>query len=69
MANVEWPVYTQDLIPYLTDQSEYWSGYYTTDPAFKQRVRQFSQIKRSAETVLSLRALAGDSTQDWDSVD
>ena len=34
-SNIEWPEYKQDFTPYLTDQNEYWSGYYTTDPSFK----------------------------------
>ena len=41
-ANNDWPLYQDDLLPQLTDMSEYWSGYYTTDPAFKKRVHDYS---------------------------
>jgi Glycosyl hydrolases family 38 N-terminal domain len=60
MSNADWPVYTEDLTPYFTDQGEYWSGYFTTDPSFKNRVHDFTQIVRSTMTINSLRSLAGD---------
>ena len=69
MTNVDWPVYTQDLNPYLTDQSEYWSGYYTTDSSFKQRVSSFSQIVRSTLTISALQVLAGAAGQHQDNFD
>lgn len=37
--NIVWPVYTDDLFPQFTDQAEYWSGYYTTDPFIKRSIR------------------------------
>lgn len=51
--NIAWPVFTGDLLPTFTDMSEYWSGFYTTDPAFKRRVHDYTEITRS---VLSIDA-------------
>ena len=28
---LDWPKYTKDFFPLLTDKGEYWSGYYSTD--------------------------------------
>jgi hypothetical protein len=53
-ANVAWPVYESDLLPTLTDMSEYWSGFYTTDPAFKRRAHEFTEITRSVASLASL---------------
>jgi hypothetical protein len=39
--DIEWPTYDADLFPHLTDMSEYWSGFYTTDPQFKRRVNDY----------------------------
>lgn len=54
-VNEAWPVYTQDLLPTLTDMSEYWSGFYTTDPGFKSRVHDYTEITRSMAGVVSLQ--------------
>ena len=34
--------------------SEYWSGFYTTDPAFKRRVHDYTEITRSVASLASL---------------
>jgi hypothetical protein len=35
--------------------SEYWSGFYTTDPAFKRRVHDYTEITRSVASHASLQ--------------
>ena len=45
--DIEWPKYSADLFPHLTDMWEYWSGYYTTDPQFKRRVNDYVQATRA----------------------
>jgi alpha-mannosidase len=53
-ANVAWPVYQADLLPTLTDMSEYWSGFYTTDPAFKRRVHDYTEFTRAVASLASI---------------
>lgn len=53
-ANVAWPVYEADLLPTLTDMSEYWSGFYTTDPAFKRRTHEYTEITRAVASLAAL---------------
>ena len=50
-ANMAWPVYKSDLLPTFTDMSEYWSGFYTTDPAFKRRVHDYTEMTRSVASL------------------
>lgn len=53
--NKDWPENTKDnLVPHLFDSMSYWSGYYTTDPSFKKRTNDFTQITRSISTLGAL---------------
>lgn len=38
-TNKDWHVYRGDFFPHLTDQTEYWVGYYTSLPYFKKLTR------------------------------
>ena len=39
-----WPVKTDDFFPYGSDAHSYWTGYFTSRPAFKYMVRQASNL-------------------------
>ena len=37
--NVNWPVKTNDFFPYSANKNSYWSGFFTSRPAFKKQVK------------------------------
>jgi lysosomal alpha-mannosidase len=39
-----WPLKTDDFFPYGSDAHSYWTGYFTSRPAFKYMVRQGSNL-------------------------
>ncbi|CAN8264032.1 unnamed protein product [Cochlearia groenlandica] len=41
-ANLTWPLKTDDFFPYADRESAYWTGYFTSRPAFKRYVRTLS---------------------------
>lgn len=41
-ANVSWPLKTDDYFPYADGPDSYWTGYFTSRPAFKRYVRSLS---------------------------
>ncbi|KAK7262969.1 hypothetical protein RJT34_30552 [Clitoria ternatea] len=41
-AKQTWPLKTEDYFPYADSQNAYWTGYYTSRPAFKRYVRMLS---------------------------
>lgn len=40
--NITWTVNTKDFMPYSEDAFEYWTGFYTSRPELKKRVKEFS---------------------------
>jgi len=56
--NIEWPTWKGDMFPQFTDMNEYWSGYYTDDPAFKKRVRDFSSYSQAIGTMYALQSFS-----------
>ena len=63
--NIKWPIYTYDLLPQLTDMTEYWSGYYTSQPFFKKVTRQFADFTNANSFLYSLEALRDGSNKIW----
>ena len=57
MKEIEWPIYTGDLLPQLTDMTEYWTGYYTSIPFFKKTTRQFSDYTNASGFLYALKSL------------
>ncbi|XP_038994877.1 alpha-mannosidase [Hibiscus syriacus] len=41
-ADEPWPTKTDDYFPYASSQNAYWTGYFTSRPAFKRFVRKLS---------------------------
>ncbi|XP_020533563.1 alpha-mannosidase At3g26720 isoform X2 [Jatropha curcas] len=41
-ANEQWPIKTEDFFPYADHPNAYWTGYFTSRPAFKGYVRMMS---------------------------
>ena len=39
-----WPLKADDFFPYGSDAHSYWTGYFTSRPAFKYMVRQGSNL-------------------------
>jgi len=60
--NVKWPTWKGDMYPHLTDMNEYWSGYYTNNPAFKKRVRDFSSYSQAVGTMYGLQSFSSQQT-------
>jgi hypothetical protein len=54
--NVKFPAYSGDFFPYADNDDSYWTGYYTTRPALKRRIRETGAMLRSAEILYSLSA-------------
>jgi hypothetical protein len=52
--NVYFPDYTSDFLPYSQTKDSFWSGYYTSRPAFKMRVRRFTNDVRSIQNLAAL---------------
>jgi hypothetical protein len=45
--NVSWPIYKSDLFPYESTAAEryhFWSGYYTSRPNFKYKIKLYSDL-------------------------
>ncbi|XP_006393801.2 probable alpha-mannosidase At5g66150 isoform X1 [Eutrema salsugineum] len=53
-ANVTWPLKTLDFFPYADRESAYWTGYFTSRPAFKHYVRSLSGYYLAARQLESL---------------
>ena len=56
----EWHVYHDDFFPHMTDQNEYWTGYYSVFPFFKKTVRNFEDYMHTAAWLSSLTSLGKD---------
>ncbi|XP_032794592.1 lysosomal alpha-mannosidase [Daphnia magna] len=44
-----WPLKTDDFFPYGSDAHSYWTGYFTSRPAFKYMVRQGSNLLQACK--------------------
>ncbi|CAI5521660.1 unnamed protein product [Closterium sp. Naga37s-1] len=53
-ANESWPVKTGDFFPYADCPHCYWTGYFSSRPAFKRYVRQCSALLLAARQVEAL---------------
>jgi hypothetical protein len=49
----EYPVKTDDFIPYASNENSYWTGYFTSRPSFKGFVRDFSRYLQTAKKHLA----------------
>ncbi|MED6160733.1 hypothetical protein PIB30_054120 [Stylosanthes scabra] len=58
-ANQSWPLKTDDYFPYADGENAYWTGYFTSRPAFKRYVRMLSGYYLAAR---QLEFLAGKKT-------
>ena len=43
-ANLEWPTKYDDMFPYADKLDAYWTGYFTSRPILKEKIRRSSQI-------------------------
>lgn len=41
--NLSFSVYTEDFFPLITYKEKYWSGYYSSRPNLKERIKDLSQ--------------------------
>ncbi|CAI0555724.1 unnamed protein product [Linum tenue] len=58
-ANEEWPLKTGDFFPYADHQNAYWTGYFTSRPAFKGFVRTMSGYYLAARQLEFFRGRSG----------
>jgi alpha-mannosidase len=54
-ANESWPLKTDDFFPYADKPNAYWTGYFTSRPAFKKYVRDLSGYYLAARQLEFLR--------------
>ncbi|KAG5394876.1 hypothetical protein IGI04_024839 [Brassica rapa subsp. trilocularis] len=54
-ANESWPLKTDDFFPYADKPNAYWTGYFTSRPAFKRYVRDLSGYYLAARQLEFLR--------------
>lgn len=50
--------FESDFLPFQFNDGSYWSGYYTSDPAFKNRVVQFNNFVRSAHALTTFNVFS-----------
>ncbi|CAL5324259.1 unnamed protein product [Camellia sinensis] len=62
--NVSWPLKTEDYFPYADDTNAYWTGFFTSRPAFKRYIRMLSGYYLAARQLefLAGRRSAGPNT-------
>ncbi|KAL0223649.1 hypothetical protein P9112_003039 [Eukaryota sp. TZLM1-RC] len=51
---VEFPVYNGDFFPYSDNADAYWTGYYSTSPVLKKKIRSSESILRVADVTAAL---------------
>lgn len=49
----DWPTYSGDFIPYADELGAQWTGYFSTRPTLKARIRETSHRVFSAATLLA----------------
>jgi len=52
--SITWPTKTDDFFPYADDKHHFWTGYFTSRPAFKRYVRSSSSFFQSVKKVDAL---------------
>ena len=58
-ANQVWPVKNDDFFPYGSDKNSYWTGYFTSRPSSKFKIRQGSNLLQSCKQAATFLALSG----------
>ncbi|XP_046648826.1 lysosomal alpha-mannosidase-like isoform X2 [Daphnia pulicaria] len=58
-----WPLKTDDFFPYGSDAHSYWTGYFTSRPAFKYMVRQGSNLLQACKQMDSALSWSGSTNQ------
>jgi hypothetical protein len=56
--NIAWPVKYDDGFPYADDDDEYWTGYFSSRPSSKKKVKDSSAIMNGEEKIFSQRVIA-----------
>jgi hypothetical protein len=55
--NIEWPVKYDDILPYESDPHWFWSGFYSSRPAFKKQVKDASSILSAQQKIFARRVI------------
>eukprot|EP01091_Cochliopodium_minus_P016677 TRINITY_DN631_c5_g1_i2.p1 TRINITY_DN631_c5_g1~~TRINITY_DN631_c5_g1_i2.p1 ORF type:complete len:923 (-),score=206.34 TRINITY_DN631_c5_g1_i2:268-3036(-) len=53
LSNTSFPDYDTDFLPYTSFLDSWWTGFYTSRPALKIRIRKFDTLLQSAEFLLA----------------
>ncbi len=54
------PSYTGDFLPLeMQYMDSFWSGYYTSRPAFKKAIRDFASLAYASSTLFALDSISG----------
>lgn len=57
------PFKTGDMMPYISLNNEAWSGFYTSRPYFKQKLRNLTEETRASGIIYGLEALKTESSK------
>ncbi len=57
------PIKTGDMMPYISLNNEAWSGFYTSRPYFKQKLRNLKEETRASGLIYGLEALKTESSK------
>jgi len=55
--NVEWPVKYDDIMPYESDPNWFWSGFFSSRPAFKKQVKDSSAILSAHSKIFARKVI------------
>lgn len=55
--NINFPVKYDDMFPYKDNSRSYWTGYFTSRPQLKSKIREVSQVLHASDKLFSLAAL------------
>jgi hypothetical protein len=60
--NIKWPTKYDDIFPYADDADSYWTGFFTSRPNDKAKIRLLSQIMHAQNKLYTLEVINQNTT-------